>query len=386
MAASDVLAKARDMFGRTLNALCRAVLLFRPPWFTVNMGSGILATCIWRIPYEVGALRVLGCVVFYANVALLALFLVLLAVQMVAFPAAVERCRRRMLHYGAVPMALAAVANGVAAFPASDVRPAAVYVGWGLWWAAAALAAGASALLVCLVMSREVDSLESVTGAWLLLVAPLGVCASVAGSFAAQLPPSQAAATLVVGYCLLGAGAPLICCIVVLYMHRVAVHKLPPHDAILTAFIPVGPVAQIGGAALSLGVAAQDTAALSSAGALGATMYHLGVVAALLAWGSAAFWALHAVLSVAYQRRTAPIPFNIGWWALVFPLGVFASLTADLGEALDMRAFGVGFCVLAGLLLLLWLLMMARTVAGIWTGSILGGPAQPPKDPDDCGV
>ncbi|KAJ2248564.1 Plasma membrane sulfite pump involved in sulfite metabolism [Coemansia sp. RSA 455] len=157
-------------------------------------------------------------------------------------------------------------------------------------------------------------------------------------------------------------------------MHRLAIYKLPAHDAILTAFIPLGPVAQIGVAALTLGSVAQDLLPQVLPGGLGPVLFGLGVVTGLLSWGSTLFWAMHAVFAVAYQRRSGCVPFNISWWALTFPVGVFATLTAGLGDVLELNFFRVCFLLLVGLLVVLWLFNIARTVAGLWTGAIFDIP------------
>ncbi|KAJ2010108.1 GTP-binding protein gtr1, partial [Coemansia sp. S680] len=107
---------------------------------------------------------------------------------------------------------------------------------------------------------------------------------------------------------------------------------------------------------------------------LGPVLFSLGVVTGLLSWGSTLFWAMHAVFAVAYQRRSGCVPFNISWWALTFPVGVFATLTAGLGDVLELNFFRVCFLLLVGLLVVLWLFNIARTVAGLWTGAIFDIP------------
>ncbi|KAJ2353691.1 Plasma membrane sulfite pump involved in sulfite metabolism, partial [Coemansia sp. RSA 2618] len=344
---------------------------FMPSWFTVCMGSGILASSIGRIPYEITAIRVL--------------------VQLIMFPGIISFMRhnpRRMLHYGAIPMAFGTVVTGICNYQFGGMSPAVVYITWSIWWISVALAAGASILLICLIVSRETHSIESVTGAWLLLVAPLSVCAAAGGSIAEYLPTNLAYLTLVISYGLLGAGGPLTCCILVLYILRIATFKLPAHDAIITAFIPLGPIGQIGVASLSLGSLASEIlpSSVPQLEALGTTMLHVGILVALLSWGSCVFWLAHAVFSVVYQRRSDVIPFNISWWALSFPIGVFATLTASLGDVLEMWYLQVNFLVLVAVLLVLWLFNMARTIVGAWTGSIFGIPSltnklgQPPKE------
>ncbi|KAJ2381635.1 Plasma membrane sulfite pump involved in sulfite metabolism [Coemansia sp. RSA 2611] len=375
-----------DSFLRDLETWRHIVEWFMPSWFTVCMGSGILATCIARLPYETPALRVFGLCIFFFNTALLCAFLGLQLAQLLVYPRILAFMRqhpRRMLHYGAIPMSLATVVSGACAFWPSGQLGEFVLVVWALWWVSVVLAAAASLLLLCLIVSRQTHSIEGVTGAWLLLVAPLAVCATAAGAIAEQLPPTAALLTTLIGYCLLGAGAPLTCCIVVLYVLRITTYKLPAPDAIITAFIPLGPIGQIGAAALSLGAVA---ARVELPALLADLLLCAGILAALLAWGSCVFWLAHAVLAVVYQRRSARIPFNMSWWALTFPVGVFAALTAGLADALELGYLQVNFLVLVALLLVLWLFNIARTVAGAWTGSIFGvsSPditlAKPPAD------
>ncbi|KAJ2801113.1 Plasma membrane sulfite pump involved in sulfite metabolism [Coemansia guatemalensis] len=281
---------------------------------------------------------------------------------------------RRLLHYGGIPMSLATIVSGITSYGFGDTT-AICLLGWSIWWIASILAVASSVLLICLIVSREISSAENVTGAWLLLVAPLAVCAAAGGSIAELLPnDSQALLTLLTSYFLLGAGAPLTGCIVILYIYRITVHKLPPHDAIITAFIPLGPIGQIGVAALSLGGSANAIlpGTVPLIDGLGTTMLNLGIILALLAWGFSVYWIIHAIFSVIYQRRSAAIPFNISWWALTFPLGVFAILTCLLAETMDLWYFRVQFIALVAILLALWLFNIARTVAGAWTGAIFG--------------
>ncbi|KAJ2004406.1 Plasma membrane sulfite pump involved in sulfite metabolism [Coemansia thaxteri] len=336
---------------------------FMPFWFTVSTGTGVLAVCLGRIPYNIAWIHWIGVGVFWLNVVLLAGFTGLLAAQLVFYPQIARFMRQhpqRTVHYGAVPMALATVVVGAETLGFLESGVGVVYVVWGAWWVAATLAMGAAGLLIGLVVTRKTRGIEAVTGAWQLLAAPLMVCAAAGGGLAGAFPADTASATLVCSAVLAGAGAPLTACLAVLYIHRVAEHGLPSHDVILTAFIPLGPIAQIGVAALALG------------GAVGGVLRTVGAAVALLMWGSAAFWAVLAIVSVGCQRRSACVPFNIGWWALTFPVGVFASLTAVLGDALDIAFFKVGFLVLVAVLAALWLFNAARTIWGIWSGAIFG--------------
>lgn len=349
---------------------------FMPSWFTVCMGTGILASCIGRIPYDIHAIRIIGKSIFLVNLVFFVLSTTVLLVQAFMYPHIFQFMRknpRRMLHYGAIPMSMDTIVTGIVNLKFHKISPVIIYMNWTIWWVSVVLAILTSALMIYLIVSRETRSIENVTGAWLLLVAPLVVCAASGGRIALDLPYSQALVTDIVSYFLTGAGAPLICSILVLYLHRVAMHKLPPHDAILTSFIPLGPVGQIGVAAIALGTRSLEILPYDlpqQVDGLGTALFHIGIVVALCSWGSSIFWAINALFSVFYQRRSASIPFNISWWALTFPLGVFATLTVGLSEALEFRFFNICFLVQVSMLLLLWLFNVVATVIGVCTGKI----------------
>ncbi|KAJ1721593.1 hypothetical protein LPJ53_003904 [Coemansia erecta] len=279
-----------------------------------------------------------------------------------------------MLHYGAISMAMGTVVTGIGSYQFALTSVAALYIGWGLWWISVALAAISSVLLVYLLVSKQTKSIESVTGAWLLLAAPLTVCAASGATIAEYLPTNLALTTIVAGYFLLGAGMALTCCLLVLYVHRITVYKLPARDIVLTSFIPLGPISQIGVASITLGRIAQEVVptALPHIEALGAAMFYVGIIGALASWGCALFALAHAVFSVVYEQRSSRIPFTISWWALVFPIGVFSRLTVDLSQTMQLGFFKVVHLMLVTALFALWLFNMVRTAVGVWTGSIFG--------------
>lgn len=54
--------------------------------------------------------------------------------------------------------------------------------------------------------------------------------------------PQHALGTVVTCYVLWGMGVPLAMTVLVLYYHRLAVHKLPPREIIVSSFLPLGPL------------------------------------------------------------------------------------------------------------------------------------------------
>ncbi|KAJ1801129.1 Plasma membrane sulfite pump involved in sulfite metabolism [Coemansia sp. RSA 2598] len=348
-----------------------------PSWFTISMGTGVLANSIASIPYDIAAIRVVGCIVFFTNIVIFTLLLAIQTAQLCLYPQIISYMRshpRRMLHYGAISMALGTIVGGLDRYRFAESSAVVLYLGWSIWWISVVLAVVSATLLAYLLVSKKTQSIEAVTGAWLLLVAPLTVSAASGGIYAEYLPTHLAMIAVIAGYCLLGAGMSLTCSLVVLYLHRITVYKLPARDLVLTSFIPLGPLSQIGVAGMVLGSLSQEIVpqALPQVEPLGATMFHLGIILGLFSWGCSILALLHAVFSVLYQRRSAEIPFNISWWALVFPIGVFTLLTAKLSQMLEIRFFEIAFLLLVAVLFALWLFNIVRTAIGTWTGSIFG--------------
>ena len=68
------------------------------------------------------------------------------------------------------------------------------------------------------------------------------------------------------------------------------------------------------------------------------------------------------------------MPFNLGWLGFTFPLGVFDLATFEVLRLTGLRFFaGVGV-LLAVLLAAIWLLVLQRTLRGLWHGELFRAP------------
>jgi tellurite resistance protein TehA-like permease len=103
-------------------------------------------------------------------------------------------------------------------------------------------------------MYVHTTSLSTMTAVWLLpVVAPI-VAAATGSTVASILPvPEHALWTIIVSYVLWGVGFPMAMIILVIYFHRLAMHKLPPREVIVSVFLPLGPLGQGGFALMQLG-------------------------------------------------------------------------------------------------------------------------------------
>lgn len=95
-------------------------------------------------------------------------------------------------------------------------------------------------------MTRKSDiALSSMGAAWLLPVVSCVVCAASGAIVADVLPDSNyALGTIVVSYVLWGVGVPLALMIIVIFLMRLLLHKLPPKEVLVSMFLPLGPLGQ----------------------------------------------------------------------------------------------------------------------------------------------
>ena len=244
---------------------------------------------------------------------------------------------------------------------------------WALWWIDVVLSTSTCFYLPFVVMYVHSTQLSTMTAAWLLPIAST-VVASATGAIVATVlsNPQHALWTLILSYALWGMGMSLAMVVLVMYFHRLTVHKLPPRELIVSVFLPLGPVGQGGFAIQQLGEVARDI--FPKTGSLipgaGDTLYTMGFIVALILWGYGLVWLFFALASISRSR----FPFNMGWWGFTFPLGVFAASTTQMAKELPSAFFKVLGSIFSVTVVLLWLVVSARTLKGVITRKIFFAP------------
>lgn len=89
-------------------------------------------------------------------------------------------------------------------------------------------------------------SLDSITAAQLLPIAATIVAAGTGSEVAHVLPnPQVAHGTIIASYVMWGMGVPMALSELVIYYQRLALHKMPPREVIVSSFIPLGPLGYV---------------------------------------------------------------------------------------------------------------------------------------------
>ncbi|KAA8649287.1 TDT family transporter [Aspergillus tanneri] len=356
----------------------RIVRNFTPAWFSVNMGTGIVSLLLNTLPYNGRWLYYISIILFVLNVVYFIMFCTIAAMRYILYPeifTVMATHPAQSMFLGTFPMGLATIINMFCNVCVPAWGEGAAYFAWALWILDAVVSITTATTIPFIVMTRksEID-LSSMTAAWLLPIVSCVVAAASAAVVAEVLPNAQYALwTIIVGYALWGMGVPLALMIMTIYLQRLLLHKLPPKAVVVSVFLPLGPLGQGGFGIQKLGECARkifpQTGSLHSAS--GILFYEGGFILGLIMWAFGLVWLFFAIASLVRTRR---FPFNLSWWGLTFPLGVYTMCTCQLGRELPSRFFAVLGTVFSVVVLLLWILVSFHTYRGIFKGDIFIAP------------
>ncbi|KAL2873553.1 Plasma membrane sulfite pump involved in sulfite metabolism [Colletotrichum sp. CLE4] len=348
------------------------------------MGTGIVSVLLHNLPYNATWIsHGLAVTFFVLNIALFTVFTVITVLRYALYP---EIWKAMVIHpaqsmfLGCFPMGFATIINIMVFVCAPAWGQWVVNWAWAFWWLDAALSIATCISVPFVMIHQHRPGLQAVTAASLLPIVPVVVASSTGGIVAEALSnPSHAFTTLIASYVLWGIGICFSGMVLALYFHRLTIHSLPPKEAIVSVFLPIGPLGQGGFGIQQLGKVSlklfPQTAALTAAapGAVhgGEILYFVGLFLALIMWGFALVWLSFALISLATMEK---IPFNMGWWGFTFPLGVLATCTGMLAQDLDSPFFRVMTMIFSLSVCFLWLLVAVRTLHQAISGEIFFAP------------
>lgn len=350
---------------------------FTPNWFTATMGTGVVAMILAQLPFASSVLFMLATKLWQFNILLFITFSILYGLRWILFPTEAKQIFNHpnmSLFLGAIPMGLATIVNGFLSFGVHLYGDIAVQIATYLWYLDVFLAVLIAWVVPFCMFSCQDHQLQRMTAVWLLPIVACEVAASSAGLLLQHLAADQhALAILITGYVLWGISVLPAFAILTILMLRLALHQLPEKEVAISSWLCLGPIGTGALALLLLGQQAPRILNAAGLEELATIVPALGVIGGLVLLGFGLWWFGIAVLTTVRHARTG-IPFNLGWWGLTFPFGVFILAIFNLAHQLQFNFFTYIAVALSIVLLALWALVMKKTVVGAYSGQLFFSP------------
>lgn len=350
---------------------------FTPNWFTVSMGTGVVALIVSEFPMLKALTWQLGTGLWYFNILLFVLFSVLYGLRWAFYPHEAKQIFQHpsmSLFLGTIPMALATILNGFLKYGQPIYGDTAVQIAQTLWYADVVLALLVAWAVPFAMYRHQEHALQQMTAVWLLPIVACEVAASSGGLLLGHLAADTHAVAILLGsYVLWGVSVLPAFAILTILMLRLVLHKLPEKELAVSSWLALGPIGTAALALLVLGNQAPTLMASLGLAQLGQLFQQAGILASLILLGFGLWWLGIAVLTTLHHAKQ-DLPFNLGWWGLTFPLGVYTLAILTLAQQLNLAfLYAVGYAF-AAILMLLWSLVATKTVHGFYQGHLFFSP------------
>lgn len=350
---------------------------FTPNWFTVSMGTGVVALIVSEFPMLKALTWQLGTGLWYFNILLFVLFSVLYGLRWAFYPHEAKQIFQHpsmSLFLGTIPMALATILNGFLKYGQPIYGDTAVQIAQTLWYADVVLALLVAWAVPFAMYRHQEHALQQMTAVWLLPIVACEVAASSGGLLLGHLAADTHAVAILSGsYVLWGISVLPAFAILTILMLRLVLHKLPEKELAVSSWLALGPIGTAALALLVLGHQAPTLMASLGLAQLGQLFQQAGILASLILLGFGLWWLGIAVLTTLHHAKQE-LPFNLGWWGLTFPLGVYTLAILTLAQQLNLAfLYAVGYAF-AAILMLLWSLVATKTAHGFYQGHLFFSP------------
>lgn len=350
---------------------------FTPNWFTVSMGTGVVALIVSEFPMLKALTWQLGTGLWYFNILLFVLFSVLYGLRWAFYPHEAKQIFQHpsmSLFLGTIPMALATILNGFLKYGQPIYGDTAVQIAQMLWYTDVVLALLVAWAVPFAMYRHQEHALQQMTAVWLLPIVACEVAASSGGLLLGHLAADTHAVAILLGsYVLWGVSVLPAFAILTILMLRLVLHKLPEKELAVSSWLALGPIGTAALALLVLGNQAPTMMASLGLAQLGQLFQQVGILASLILLGFGLWWLGIAVLTTLHHAKQ-DLPFNLGWWGLTFPLGVYTLAILTLAQQLNLAfLYAVGYAF-AAILMLLWALVATKTAQGFYQGHLFFSP------------
>jgi len=356
------------------------------------MGTGSISILFHAFPYgnDTQTMKMFSLIFFFLNLFLFILLTIVTIARYILFPDIWNIMIHhpvQSLYLGCYPMGATTLINVAVGLIFQEYGFGGkwfLYAMWLIWWLDVATSLVCCWILVHIMITRQTHTLRQMTPIWLLPVVTLIVASSSGGVLVRPLQEfsvAHALVTLTFSIFMVTIGLSLALMMLTMYLLRLIVHGLPPGATILSAFIPLGPTGQAGYSFLLIGQSFRSllpmhlkNSELLTSNSAGEIIDVICICSAFMLWSLAVMWVLFALIAIQEVLRETSFPLRMPHWGMVFPNGVFANLTIQLGGTFDSNFFRILGALWAVVTLILWACVATRTAMLVWNTSIFEAP------------
>ncbi|KAK9461183.1 voltage-dependent anion channel [Lipomyces oligophaga] len=313
---------------------------FSPAWFGMIMGTSISGGILVNYPFPSFWLRGIGIAFWGTAVGLFLIYSLMTVLRLIMYP---TEFRHSFLHpmqamfWGCMPMGMCSIiATTIGIF-----GERAVWECYVMWWINLVLSIISAYVIVFIGFVKHKRAQPAGLNAVILLpVVALVVCSTTGSIIIEHLPVNWRLHMIVVTAVVWGNGELLAFMFTTVYLWRLLRHNMPAREAMISCFLPVGPLGQGAYGFLVNAINAEDYLAIHGFELFKElpVLRYIGSAVAMYMVGLATFFLVCAVTMCIYFR---PRVFGVAWWGLSFPMGTYALATRELGVVLEMEGFKV---------------------------------------------
>ncbi|KAL2141435.1 hypothetical protein VTI28DRAFT_2394 [Corynascus sepedonium] len=351
----------------------------------MTMATGGIANALHSIPYRSEWLTDIGLAFFFLNLCLFTINCVLISLRFYLRPGSLVDSftdQWESLFISAIIVSIATILITITQYGVPHTGPWLLSLAEALFWVYIGTSALVSASLYLTIWSTQVFPIHTMTPVWvfpaypLLLSAPFGSNLISAADRAGRPDGINTVPVALAAVTVQGTGFLISFMICAAFLYRLMTQKLPRDHQRPGVFISIGPSAFTAAGLVQLGSLSPSIFPLDFMGTQHVThiLRLLAYMAGLWLWGLSIWFFLVSVGSLwKYLRPESKgkLRFQMTWFSFVFPNTALVTATEALGTAFGSNGLQIFGCVLAGCLVLVWILVFTKMLRCLWRRELL---------------
>jgi len=248
-----------------------------------------------------------------------------------------------------------------------------IYVMWGFWWINVVIAFWVTFWISHLMITRIDYSTHKSPVFWMFPAVTLTVASTCSDTLSnALLPfdPRKAWLTTVFSVVMLIIGLTLAMNFVTMHVEASIVNGLPHSPQVVACIFPQAVYCQCGYSFLLLASSFQQQLPLSwsqspflTSESTGPALYSICFAAGFTLWAMSTAWLVFAMLAIGHVALKGKFTFSPSYWSLIFPSGVYANLSIQLGTMTESNVFRIWGAIYAWATFVLWIYIVVRSLS-----------------------